>query len=207
MRRDWRSEPASKEITLAKDAEDEKTPLEKLGIRIPDELEALFGDPPLLEGEDPNLYWGLLAGMIRDRNPQSFPEWIYVYDMVHKLWEEQRLKRASTGLMRGEMFNALMYFLMKITADGGLPKIGEAKDLAFKYFSQNSREKQEVMALLARYGITPAVLQAKAAQQNSDAIQMFEAMIARRERGRRKLRKEDEGARRRRESAKDSKKS
>ena len=112
------------------DLEDEKTPLEKLGIRIPDELDGLFGDPPLLEAEDPNLYWGLLAGMIRDRNPQSFPEWIYVYDMVHKLWEEQRLKRASTGLMRGEMFNALMYFLMKISADGvlkrslkGAPKI------------------------------------------------------------------------------------
>jgi hypothetical protein len=192
------------------DLEDEKTPLEKLGIRIPDELDGLFGDPPLLEAEDPNLYWGLLAGMIRDRNPQSFPEWIYVYDMVHKLWEEQRLKRASTGLMRGEMFNALMYFLTNISADGPLTSIigeGGAKDLAFKYFSEKSREKREVVALLARYGITPAVLQAKAAQQNSDAIQMFEAMTARRERGRRKLRKEDEGVRRRRESAKDSKKS
>ena len=55
--------------------------------------------------------------------------------------------------------------------------------MAFKYFSEKSREKQEVVALLARYGITPAVLQAKAAQQNSDAIQMFEAMTARRLRG------------------------
>ena len=51
---------------------------------------------------------------------------------------------------------------------------------------------------MERYGITPAVLQAKAAQFNSDAIQMFEAMIARRERGRRKLRKEDERRGRRR---------
>src|SRR5579864_5487041 len=150
-------------------AEDEKTSLEKLGIRIPDEFDGLFGDPPLLEAEDPNLYWGLLAGMIRDRDPQSFDDWIYVYDMVHKLWEEQRLKRASTGLVRGEMFNALMYFLMNIGADGGLTRIGGPRDLAFKYFSEKSREKQEVVALLARYGITPAVLQAKAAQQNSDA--------------------------------------
>jgi hypothetical protein len=35
-------------------------------------------------------------------------------------------------------------------------------------------------------------LHAKAAQDNADALQMFERMIARRERGRRKLRKEDE---------------
>ena len=113
------------------------------------------------------------------------------------------MKLASTGLMRGEMFEALRYFLIKIGQDGRLlPKMGKggSKDLAFKYFSENPREKQEVMALLARYGITPAVLQAKAAQQNSDAIKMFEAMIARREKSRRKLRKEDEAVRRRRES-------
>jgi hypothetical protein len=59
---------------------------------------------------------------------------------------------------------------------------------------------------LARYGITPAVLQAKAAQQNSDAIQMFEAMGARRGKERRKLRREDERLQRRRDSEKDSKK-
>jgi hypothetical protein len=156
------------------DVEDEKTALEKLGIRIPDELVGLF---------------------------------IYVYDMVDKLWDEQRLKRASTGLMRGEIFNALIYFLTKIGADGRQRLTGGAEDLAFKYFSEKPREKQEVVALLARYGITPAVLQAKAAQQNSDAIQMFEAMTARRERSRRKLGKEDEAIRRRRESAKGSKKS
>jgi hypothetical protein len=38
-----------------------------------------------------------------------------------------------------------------------------------------------------------------AAQQNSDTIQMFETMIARRERDRRKQRQEDERIRRRRE--------
>jgi hypothetical protein len=208
------------------DLEDDKTPLEQLGILIPRELEGLFGDPPLLEGEDPDLYWGLLGAMIKDRQPQSFLEWTYVYDMVSKLWEEGRLKRASTGLMRGEMFSALMYFLRQIHTDGQdeepeqgeryfLPpihtdhhpaKLGEAEKLAFKYFSEKPKERQKVISLLAKYGITPAVLQAKAAQQNSDAFQMFEAMKARSEKERRKLHREDERLRRRRDSAKDSKK-
>jgi hypothetical protein len=203
------------------DSEDDKTPL---GIKIPDELEGLFGDPPLLEGEDPNRYWGLLAAMIREREPQSFSEWIYVHDTVSKLWEEQRLKQASTGLMRGEMFSALIYFLRKIHTDGRvdakqdvflqqlqidyhIAKSNEVEKLAFKYFSNNPKERQEVVSLLARYGITPAVLQAKAAQQNSDAIQMFEAMGARRGKERRKLRQEDERLQRRRDSDKDLKKS
>jgi hypothetical protein len=97
--------------------------------------------------------------------------------------------------MRGEMFSALMYFLQQIHADGKESeqteqtfslevdpprKLSATQKLAFKYFSKDPKEKQQVTSLLARYGITPAVLQAKAAQQNSDAVQMFEAMGARR---------------------------
>jgi hypothetical protein len=164
----------------------------------------------------------LLAALIKEREPQSFSEWIYVHDSVNKLWEEQRLKRASTGLMRGEMFSALIYFLRKIYTDGQEPEqtepflrpidyqppiLSAVEKLAFKYFSKDSKERQEVISLLARYGITPEVLQAKAAQQNSDAIQMFEAMGARRGKERRKLRREDERLQRRRDAAKDSKKS
>jgi hypothetical protein len=182
--------------TITMDIEDDKTPLEKLGIEIPNELEGLFGEPSLLDGEDPNLYWGLLAAMIKDRKPQGFPDWIYVYDTVDKFWEEGRLKRASTGLMQGEMFSALMYFLSPIHADGHLKKPGAAEKLAFEFFSDNPKERQEVIALLARYGITLPTLHAKAAQQKSDAIQMFEAMRARRGKERRKLREEDERLRR-----------
>jgi hypothetical protein len=137
------------------DIEVEKSPFRKLGIKIPDELEGLFGDPPLLEGEDPDLYWGLLAALIKDRKPQSFTEWTNVHDTVNKLWEEQRLKRASTGLMRGEMFDAMYHFLNKIFEVGGLMKYGDGRTLAHKYFSEKPKEKQEVVALLARYGITP----------------------------------------------------
>ena len=180
------------------DIEDQKTPLEKMGIIIPEEFEGLFGEPPpLLEGEDPNLYWGLLAAMIKDRKPQSFPEWIYVHDTVNKLWEEQRFKRVSTLLMRGETLSALKYLLKQSDLNPAL---------ASKYFSEEAEERQEAVSLLTRYGLTPAVFQAKAAQQNSDAIQMFEAMGARRGRERRKLRQEDERLRRRRDSAKGSNK-
>jgi hypothetical protein len=154
----------------------------------------------------PELYEGFLAAVIDERKPKTLPDWVYVYDEVTKLWEEQRLRRASAGLLRGEMFKALLYFLEQIAADGRLQKPGASRELAYKYFSNNPKEKQEVVALLAKYGITPVVLQAKAAQLNSDAVQMFEAMITRREKSRRKLRKDHERLRRRRQDPKGSEK-
>jgi hypothetical protein len=185
------------------DIKDEKNPLEKFEIKTPDGLFGLLGDPPLLAGEDPDLYWSLLAWMIKDRKPQIFSEWVYVHDTVSKLWEEQRLKRASTGLMRAEMFKALKYFLPDIHADGNLKKPLQAEKLVFMYFSGNPKERQEVVSLLAKYGITEAVLQAKAAQENIGLMQMFEVMYARRGKERRKLRQEDEAFRRRRDSGKE----
>jgi len=174
--------------------------IETPAVKIPDELMGLFGNPPLLDGEDPKFYWDLLAVVVDERKPKSFAEWVYVYDEVTKLWEEQRLRRASAGLLRGERFKALQYFLEEIGVDGHLKKTGGPTNLAFKYFSDDRKERQEVVSLLEKYGITPATVQAKAAQLNSDAIQMFEAMIARREKSRRKLRKDDDRARRRRDA-------
>jgi hypothetical protein len=36
---------------------------------IPDQLKGLFCEPPLLEGEDPKLYWGLLAALVAEHKP------------------------------------------------------------------------------------------------------------------------------------------
>ena len=47
-------QPRASTGKTAMDIEDEKTPLEKMGIIIPEEFVGLFADPPLLEGEDPD---------------------------------------------------------------------------------------------------------------------------------------------------------
>ena len=65
------------------------------------------------------------------------------------------------------------------------------------FFSTNPKEKKEVIADLAKHGITTAVLQAKAAQIERDGLQLFDRMVAVRESGRRLLRKENERSARR----------
>lgn len=193
----------------------EELELEKLEFKIPDQLKGLFCEPPLLEGEDPELYWGMIAAVIAERKPATASDWIAVHDLVTKLWEERVFRRASNALVRAGMIKALEYFAGYLSAEEPEQSsvtfsLREESDLAEikraeasrrrreSYFGKNAKERNEIRSRLARYGITQAELHAKAAQDNSEALQMFERMIASRERGRRKLRKEDR--RRRRDS-------
>jgi hypothetical protein len=161
-----------------------KSKFETMGIKLPEGLKGLIDDPPLLDGEDPKLYSSLLAAVIDAEKPQSIMDFIDAMDQVNKVWEERRLKRASVGLIRGEMLAALKYFLGPIR---GMQLFG---DLALNYFSKDPKERKEVISLLAQHGITLTEIQAKAAQLNSPTLQLFERMMAARENGRRQLRKD-----------------
>lgn len=175
---------------------------------IPEELRGLFGNPPLLEGEDPKLYQSLLEAVIKDREPQKFMDWIAIYDLVPTLWEELRLKRASTGIIRVGMLDALEGILGAICKDNRIriPKIPSKtpEQMAFRFFDKDEEERKELRSLLAQYGITEVEIQARAAQLNSDAVQMFEGMISAREKKRRRLRKEQRQIERERRKNKDS---
>ena len=87
------------------DTEDDKNTLERLGIMISGELEGLLGDPPLLEGGDPDLYGGLL-------------------DVL-----QASVHRAHAG----EMFSALN--LSDIDADAKLRKPGQTEGSSLQFLA------------------------------------------------------------------------
>ncbi len=91
-----------------------------------------------------------------------------------------------------KLLEQALHFLIEVSKGEG----HVAGHRAASYFSDKLKVRNEIRSLLAQYGITLAELHAKAAQQNGEALQMFERMIAARERGRRKQRKEDERRRR-----------
>jgi len=154
------------------------------GIPFPEALKGLVDDPPLLEGEDPKLYWSLLAAVVEDEKPQSIMEYIDVIDQVNKVWEEQRLRRVSVGLIRGQTLTALKFFLEPIR------EMKNHFNLAREYFSDDPKERKEVESRLAQYGITPTEVHAKAAQLNRHTLQLFERMAVERANARRQLRKD-----------------
>jgi hypothetical protein len=171
---------------MEKDEADKPEINEALGA-APECLKGLLSEPLFLEGEDPQSYWDLVAAMIDHRKPKDVTEWIAIHDEVTMLWEEMRFRRVSAGSIRGELLNAVKYYLA-LTEEKLLAM--PSKPAALKYFSKNAKDREEVRARLAQYDITPAELHAKAAQLNSEPIQMFERMIAARANGRRMLREE-----------------
>jgi hypothetical protein len=59
-----------------------KPKFEAMGIKFPEELKGLIDEPPLLEGEDPKLYWSLLAAVIDEEKPQGIMDCIDAIDQV-----------------------------------------------------------------------------------------------------------------------------
>ena len=160
-------------------------------IKIPDELKGLLGEPPLVAGEDEKAYKKLLEAVANVRKPQNIMEWIDVHDFVTKFWEEARLSRASAGLISGGLLKALKYFLEQTKQD---------PSDAQKYFSENPIEREQVILALAKYGITPGTVQAKAADYHNVTLKTLERMREVRENGRRKLCEEERRRQRKKEA-------
>lgn len=166
-----------------------------LAKKIPDHMIGLFVEPVLLEGEDPNLYWNMVSVMIDEHRPKILLDWIAVNDLVTKLWEERVFRRATNAIIRGGQRLAVHQFMSEILPGDHrverLKKIDDTADhRANRYFSTSKKESEEIRSHLAKYGITQAELLARSAQNNIDAILMFEEMVSSRERRRRKLQNE-----------------
>ncbi len=189
--------------------------METAKSKIPAQLRGLFCEPPLLEGEDPDLYWGIFAALVDERKPVTPADWIAVNDRVTKLWEERAFRRAANTIIRSGMTQALARLLSEMEQPeleersaffepqkGELRKRrAEAAEGRARRYGSDPEETKEIGSLLARFRITDTELHAKAFEQNSEVLQMIERMLSQRERGRRKLSKEDERRRRGMETA------
>ena len=63
---------------------------------IPADIQALFGDPPLLSTEDPARYRDMLDRFAESIAPRNIIEWLWVKDVADLSWEIPRLRRYRT---------------------------------------------------------------------------------------------------------------
>ncbi len=64
-----------------------------ISMLVPAEVQALFGDPPVLLNEDVNVYYNLMDRFTKLIEPKDTMEWLWVKDMTDHTWEVRRLRR------------------------------------------------------------------------------------------------------------------
>jgi hypothetical protein len=133
---------------------------------------ALFGPPPLLEGEDPATYDQLLARICAAVQPVDIIYEMLIANVVSLEWEVLRYRRLKWSLIRESVRKALLGFLKEDLEDdlysdyvedelagfleGALPEdqVDSAQTLARKCARNETDAVEKVKPLLAAIGLT-----------------------------------------------------
>src|SRR5262249_49783920 len=132
---------------------------------------ALFGPPPLLEGEDTAAYDELLVRISGAVKPADIFEEIWVRDIVDLVWEAFRLRRLKANLMTTVAHHGLRKTLEP------LMDWTEAHELAKASGARERAAIKRVDKLLASAGPMDAVM-AQTLSISLDDIERIDRMIA-----------------------------
>src|SRR5262245_38647915 len=133
---------------------------------------ALFGPPPLLEGEDTAAYDELLVRISGAVKPADILEEIWVRDVVDLVWEAFRLRRLKANFMATVAHEGLRKILETLI------DWSDARDLAQAWATRERGAVKQVDELLASAGFTMDAVMAQALSLKLDAIERIDRMIA-----------------------------
>jgi hypothetical protein len=133
---------------------------------------ALFGPPPLLEGEDAAAYDELLVRISGAVKPTDIFEEIWIRDIVDLVWEAFRLRRLKANLIAAAAHNGLERVLDPLIGWQG------ASDLAEAWAARQRSAIKRVDKLLASAGLTMDAVMAQALSLKLDDIERIDRMIA-----------------------------
>jgi hypothetical protein len=69
------------------------------GPKLPAMLARIFGPPPLVGNEDPQLYGELFSLLADEYDPKTIGEWLLVKDMTDLHWERLRERRLKAEVI------------------------------------------------------------------------------------------------------------
>jgi hypothetical protein len=124
----------------------------------PTDFELIFGTPLLLKGESWEAY-DFLRSKVQDMlAPTDLFGELRVQEVTDALWEANRFKRFATRLIDTGHITALEVLLQ--TACWNCPFIKPAA-VAHDYYYGNTQEREAAKKLVASFGITDNLIQAK----------------------------------------------
>ena len=70
------------------------------GPKLPIMLARIFGSPPLVGDEDPNLYRELFSLVAEEYDPKTIGDWLLVKDLADLRWERLRERRLKPAVIK-----------------------------------------------------------------------------------------------------------
>jgi hypothetical protein len=135
------------------------------------DLQALFGPPALLEGEDLADYRGLEARVRAAVTPRDALEEIWTRDFVDLFWETLRLRRLKAKLMSAAAHDGLREVLQPLVA------YRELVDLVEAWARRDLEAVARINALLAQAGLGQDAIAAQTLRVHLDEIERIDHMI------------------------------
>jgi hypothetical protein len=151
---------------------------------VPKEVRELLGPGWIIEGEDPELYDELLAGVGAAVQPKDLVDWLLVMDVVALTWEIQRTRRYRDSLMRLNRKSAMASLLSSVLPkerDQMLDEPSEASLLALDWFTGDKEAIKRVDELLAKAGLSAADVIADSLSTNAREFDRLDAQNERHE--------------------------
>jgi hypothetical protein len=151
-----------------------KTDASRTETSRPDRAEhpALFGPPPLFDGEDTKIYNQLLTQVSTTVMPTDIFEDIWVRDVVDLTLEVLRLRRLTASLMTANAYKGLTETLTPLVGRS------QAETLAEGWAARKSDVVEEVNKTLTSAGLTTDSILAQTFSLKVNDIERIEHMTA-----------------------------
>ena len=149
-------------------------PVFNAAVAVPsDDLSEIFGDAPLLSGEDRQAYQSLKERLFASVRPADAIEQIWVYDILNFTWETKRLRRLKVKLMAASSYEGISQ-LLKPMLD-----LNTHSDLVRKWALNEEEGVDRVLKLLDRSFLDDGSINAQVLLIKLDALERIDELIAR----------------------------
>ena len=149
-------------------------PAHKTALTVPSEdLSEIFGEAPLLNGEDRQAYQTLKARLYNSVRPEDTIEELWVYDILNFTWETKRLRGLKVKLMTASSYEGVRA-LIKPMVDHYT-----CEDLTKKWALNNDAGVASVSKMLEQSFLDEGSINAQVLLIKLDAFERIDELIAR----------------------------
>lgn len=157
---------------------------------VPKNIQTIFGKPPLVRGEESQLYDRVLEAVAEAMEPQDIIDWFYVKDVVDLDWEILRYRRFTSAMIDNNHRAAFGLVTKRSLASLNMSTEDTAvrcTELAQQFLSGDVAARNDVAQEIAKLGLDEHSVMAEAFEMKIKELGIAHQMLARAESRREKI--------------------